>query len=95
MCRSRRRSSASLRLVGSVPEGWTRTFLLLADGFSKEMDVNSASPDFVVPLPFHGMTQCPYGAAERHRAGADYDAYRDRYNTRAVFRPPGTVTGSK
>ena len=28
-----------------LPDGWTRTFLLLADGFSKEMDINSASPD--------------------------------------------------
>ena len=81
--------------AGSVPDGWTRTFLLLADGFSKEMDVNSASPDFVAPLPFHGMTHYPYGAAERRPAGAEYDAYRDRYNTRAVFRPLDTVIGSK
>ena len=28
-----------------LPAGWTRTFLLYADGYSKEMDLNSASPD--------------------------------------------------
>ena len=28
-----------------LPKGWKRTFLLYADGFSKEMDINSASPD--------------------------------------------------
>ena len=40
-----------------LPGGWRRTFLLYADGFSKEMDVNSASPDVLEPLPFHGMTR--------------------------------------
>ena len=34
--------------------GWTRTFLLYANGFSKEMDLQSASPDHVDPLPSHG-----------------------------------------
>jgi len=38
-----------------LPQGWKRTFLLYADGFSKEMDINSASPDQVSPLPFHGI----------------------------------------
>ena len=28
-----------------LPAGWTRTFLLYSDGYSKEMDLNSASPD--------------------------------------------------
>ena len=28
-----------------LPAGWTRTFLLYADGYSKEMDLHSASPD--------------------------------------------------
>src|SRR6185503_440814 len=43
-----------------LPEGWKRTFLLYGDGFSKEMDINSASPDGVAPLPFHGMKSYPY-----------------------------------
>ena len=30
-----------------LPPGWTRTFLLYGYGFSKEMDLNSASPDRV------------------------------------------------
>ena len=42
-----------------------RTFLLYADGFSKEMDINSASPDAVGPLPFHGMTALPVRPRER------------------------------
>ena len=41
------------RALAAIPSGWTRTFLLYGDGFSKEMDLNSASPDRVDPLPFH------------------------------------------
>jgi hypothetical protein len=33
-----------------LPKGWQRTFLLYADGFSKEMDLNSSSPDQLLPL---------------------------------------------
>jgi Tfp pilus assembly protein PilF len=67
-----------------LPVGWTRTFLLYADGFSKEMDINSASPDQVLPLPFHGMTKYPYGANESYPMTAARRAYMDRYNTRLV-----------
>jgi hypothetical protein len=65
-------------------DGWTRTFLLVADGFSKEMDINSASPDHVEPLPFHGMSAYPYGKGEKYPDSAAYRRYRARYNTRPV-----------
>jgi hypothetical protein len=67
-----------------LPAGWTRTFLLYSDGFSKEMDINSASPDQVSPLPFHGMSKYPYTAPETYPLTAARAAYRDRYNTRLV-----------
>ncbi|MDT7540226.1 MAG: hypothetical protein QOE33_130 [Acidobacteriota bacterium] len=67
-----------------LPVGWTRTFLLYADGFSKEMDINSASPDQVLPLPFHGMTKYPYEANETYPMTAARRAYMERYNTRFV-----------
>ena len=50
----------------ALPEGWTRTFLLFADGYSKEMDINSATPDHVEPLPFHRMTAYPYPSGEHY-----------------------------
>ncbi len=67
-----------------LPAGWTRTFLLYADGFSKEMDINSASPDQVAPLPFHGMTKYPYRPPESYPQDPAHRAYQERYNTRLV-----------
>ena len=41
----RSRSRFDAAALPPLPEGWTRTFLLYADGFSKEMNLHSASPD--------------------------------------------------
>ena len=67
-----------------LQSGWTRTFLLYADGFSKEMDINSASPDQVLPLPFHGMSKYPYPYPEAYPMTAERRAYMEKYNTRRV-----------
>jgi Flp pilus assembly protein TadD len=67
-----------------LPKGWKRTFLLYADGFSKEMDINSASPYQVEPLPFHGMSGYPYAASESYPMTDARKAYFKRYNTRVV-----------
>jgi hypothetical protein len=72
--------------AGPLPDGWTRTFLLLADGFSKEMDINSASPDSVLPLPFHAMKAYPYQAPEHYPDAPEYQRYQAEYNTRVVVR---------
>ena len=66
--------------------GQSRTYLLHGDGYSKEMDVNSASPDAVEPLPFHGMSGYPYPATERYPDTPAHNQYRETYNTRRVVR---------
>jgi hypothetical protein len=71
----------------TLPRGWKRTFLFFGDGFSKEMDINSASPDQVLPLPFHGMKSYPYSAPTAYPMTAERRAYLERYNTRVVSAP--------
>ncbi|HEY7169878.1 MAG TPA: FG-GAP-like repeat-containing protein [Vicinamibacterales bacterium] len=84
--------------VGAVPSGWTLTFLLEADGYSKEMDINSASPDAVAPLPFHAMRAYPYRAPEHYPDTPEHQRYQAEFNTRVIGRsvPPlvdGGVAG--
>jgi hypothetical protein len=76
--------------AGALPPldpGWTRTFLLYADGFSKEMDPHSSSPDQLAPLPFHAMSRYPYELPETYPNDEAHRAYVDRYNTRVVLAP--------
>jgi len=76
-----------------LPNGWTRTFLLYADGFSKEMDINSASPDQVGPLPFHGMSRYPYSWPEKYPLTIERQRYLEKYNTRIVTSPVDRIAG--
>lgn len=75
-----------------VPEGWSRTFLLHAAGYSKEMDANSSSPDVAAPLPYHGMTSYPYDPAVRPLSEW-LRAYVEQYNTRVVRRTLPLLAG--
>jgi len=69
---------------GPVPPGCRRTFILKTDGFCKDMDLYTAWPDTVGPLPFHGMTRYPYGPDEQYPDTAETRRYRRLYNTRRV-----------
>ena len=79
--------SFDARQVAPLRNGWRRTFLLFADGFSKEMDVNSASPDLLEPLPFHAMTRYPYSWPEHYPDSPEILRYQSEYNTRIVTAP--------
>ncbi len=75
-------------LAPELEPGWTRDFLIYTDGWIKDADLNTATGDAVLPLPFHGMTRYPYGADEAYPTD---DARRDFvsiYNTRWVTNPP-------
>jgi Tfp pilus assembly protein PilF len=75
----------------ALPPGWTRTFLFYADGFSKEMNIHSSSPDQLAPLPYHGMKAYPYDAPDAPASKAARGDYVERYNTRVVARPLPTL----
>jgi Tfp pilus assembly protein PilF len=74
-------------MLPALPADWTRTFLLYVDGFSKEMNLHSASPDRLEPLPFHAMSRYPYRAPESYPRTRAHDNYRAEYNTRAIGGP--------
>jgi hypothetical protein len=54
------------------------------------MDINSATPDHVEPLPFHRMSGYPYPPAERYPDTPEHRRYQDTLNTRVIRRsvPP-------
>jgi len=78
--------SFDARHVQPLAEGWVRTYLLRADGFSKEMDINSARPHAVEPLPFHAMSKYPYPRPEHYPDTDAHREYLERYNTRVVTK---------
>jgi tetratricopeptide (TPR) repeat protein len=67
-----------------LSQGWTRSFLLYADGFGKDMDHHSAHSLTVEPLPFHEMSRYPYGANEAYPTTVAHVDYRLNYNTRWI-----------
>jgi hypothetical protein len=68
------------------PDGWTRDFVLIGDGWEKDGDFNTAFSDTVLPLPSHGAA---YGAGSLQPLEAD-PVYRrhaedwQRFHTRHV-----------
>ena len=75
--------SFDARALPPLRPGWARTFLVHGDGFSKEMDINSASPDVVLPLPYHGMKQYPYAEADAPAHVREVQAKAEAWNTPA------------
>ena len=76
----------SFRALPATGPGRTRTFLLYAHGYSKEMNPRSASPDTVAPLPFRAMSGYPYGPGEHYPRTKRHREYLERWNTRVVTR---------
>lgn len=60
------------------------TNLLYTDDYSKEMDINSGSPEAVFPLPFKAMSKYPYDADERFPMTDKKRKIYDEYTTRTV-----------
>ena len=86
--------AVTFRALPPPPAGSTRTFLLHADGFSKEMNPSSASPDVAAPLPYHGMAAYPYDPADRPLSD-EMRAYIEQYNTRVVTRSVPVLAGPR
>ncbi len=72
---------------GPIQNGYRRSFILKTDSFCKDMDLYSAYPDTVEPLPFHSMTNYPYGLNEKYPDDKRHRDYHKRFNTRRIERP--------
>lgn len=67
-------------------QGWTRDYLLLVDGWAKDRDSNTAHGQSTQPLPFHAMSQFPYGSDERFPDTLEHREYLRSYNTRPALK---------
>ncbi|WP_105012098.1 CRTAC1 family protein [Salinibacter sp. 10B] len=79
------------------PEGWTRDFVLIGDGWVKDGDYNTGYSKTVRPLPYHGMEDysTPPGPLEEDPAyrmhPQDWQTYHTRYVTPRGFHQALTV----
>ena len=76
-----------LRFPAPPPTGWERSYILKSHTFAKDMDLYTAYPDTVEPLPFQAMSAYPYPDDEAYPDTEKTREYHRRYNTRIIGRP--------
>jgi len=73
-----------------APADVNRALIMYTDGYYKDIKVDVEHT--VEPLPFHAMSNFPYGADEHYPDDAVHNAYRAEWNTRieGVVEAPAT-----
>jgi hypothetical protein len=72
------------RALPETAKGMARSFILVSRAYCKDMDLYTATPQTLDPLPFKGMTRYPYPASESYPETAKTRGYRQTYNTRVL-----------
>jgi hypothetical protein len=67
-----------------TPKGMTRSFVLHAVGYCKDMDPHTAHGETVEPLPFRAMSSYPYPEGEGYPDDPLHRDYRREWNTRRL-----------
>ena len=70
--------------IAATPAAMTRSFVLVSHAWCKDMDLYTAAPRTLEPLPFRHMSRYPYPPTEHYPDGAEYQAYLKAYNTRIL-----------
>jgi len=74
----------SARKLPLLQKGWKRDFLIHSVGWVKDGDLNTATGNTVLPLPFHGMQSYPPAAGDNYPDDTDHQKYLKDYNTRNI-----------
>jgi len=76
--------SFDARTLGPPAHGMTRSFILVSHTYCKDMDLYTAAPDTVAPLPFRNMTAYPYPPSEQYPSSNEFRRCGQRFNTRLI-----------
>jgi tetratricopeptide (TPR) repeat protein len=68
----------------ALPQGWTRDYFFLSNGYEKDMDFYAAEGSTVEPLPFRQMGTYPYPQGKSFPLDESHLNYLLDYNTRHV-----------
>ena len=72
------------KVLPELKSGWKRDFLIHCVGWVKDGDLNTASGNSVLPLPFHGMKSYPPSVNDSYPKDPELQKYIKEYNTRVV-----------
>lgn len=70
--------------LAPVKAGCRRSFILKTDSYCKDMDLYTAYPETVEPLPHHGMSHYPYAPEEGYPQDEKHREYQKEFNTRPI-----------
>lgn len=70
------------RPLPPILQGCARSFILVSHAYCKDMDLYTAVPDTVEPLPFRGMSAYPPPAGEAYPDTKENRSSRERFETR-------------
>ncbi len=74
--------SFDARALPPPAAGQVRSFVLVSHAYCKDMDLYTAEPDTVEPLPFRHMSSYPYPPGEHFPDAEESQRCREQFNTR-------------
>lgn len=70
---------------GPTQPGFVRSYVLVSHAWCKDMDLYTAEPQTLEPLPFGSMRKYPYPPGSHFPNTPEIRAYQAEYNTRLIY----------